>query len=722
MAGTKRKYFHLLDRLSIRSKLQAVILLVCLIVILLTSSIAYISARNALKDSIYDHLTALRTRQAIALQNYFLRLQREVRIYSNSPGVLGAFKQFQAAYNQINQEKLLPQQESRLNRYYLEEVFPRISSFSSETQDPKAFSPSSNAGRLLQYMYIANNPFDPGEKHKLDSANLENAYDKVHRRIHRNYEVAAKNFGYYDIFMIDAKSGDIIYSVAKEIDVGTNLKTGVYANTNLGKVFSKALNARDPNLTVWVDFENYRPSRDRPASFIASTIFDGSDLVGVFVFQVSLDRIEQVTTVDRKWSEVGLSNTGESILVGQDYFLRSSPRDFLEHPEQYYELLPGIGYSEVQIDSIRNSGTPILKQKIKTTAVEKAFDGLDGTELINDYRGIPILVSYQMLPMGSEFNWALLTKMDASEAFAPIDQLTRRILIASAIILPIMVLIANWFSRNFTRPIRRLIAGTRRITAGATDVRVNIEGNDEFGELGRSFNQMTQSLYEKEKSLQEKIKENERLLLNILPPEAVKRFQGGEREFADTYTDITLIYAEVEGFSQLDNKVEPEESVQLLNELIGAFDELSDKFGIEKVKTVGTTYIAACGLSVPRVDHTKRAVDLALAMIKTVEQFSRTYDAHITLDIGVHSGSVTGGIIGKSKFIYEIWGDCIKVAYAIHHSSADNVIHVSEAVRQTLSHLFAFKKVEDIEIKGMGTIPVWMIDFSMSSAMPDSKN
>ena len=109
-------------------------------------------------------------------------------------------------------------------------------------------------------------------------------------------------------------------------------------------------------------------------------------------------------------------------------------------------------------------------------------------------------------------------------------------------------------------------------------------------------------------------------------------------------------------------------------------------------------------------------------MIKTVEQFSRTYDAHITLNIGVHSGSVTGGIIGKSKFIYEIWGDCIKVAYAIHHSADDNVIHVSEAVRQTLSHLFAFKKVEDIEIKGVGTIPVWMIDFSMSSTIPDPKN
>jgi class 3 adenylate cyclase len=267
----------------------------------------------------------------------------------------------------------------------------------------------------------------------------------------------------------------------------------------------------------------------------------------------------------------------------------------------------------------------------------------------------------------------------------------------------------------FTRPIGRLLAATKRIAAGDLDVQVDVNSKDELGELGRSFNEMSRSLKEKEQNLQLKVQENEDLLLNVLPPSAVKQFQDGDRSFADVYADVTLIYAEIEGFSDLVSKTDVSQSLQKLNELMGAFDEAAEYYGIEKLKTVGTAYIAVCGLSIPRVDHAKRSVDFAIAMLKTIQTFSASQASHVTLDIGIHSGGIVGGIVGKSKFIYELWGDTMKVVHAIHSSPEEDVIQVTEPVLQALDKVYQFKSVPSVFVKGLGEIPVWELDLSSSA-------
>lgn len=607
-----------------------------------------------------------------------------------------------------------PENLQELKKFYEKEIFPKLSETSEAKPVVDSYIPQSLAGRYLQNEYLAKNPYPLGQKDQLEKAQDGSDYSKLHGLYHKRFKRLTELFGYYDIYLIDGKTEEIFYNVSKDFDLGTNLKTGNYADSNIGELFRQVTKSRDPNFVKEVDFEIYRPSVNKPASFIGTTVFDGSEFLGVLIVQVSTEKVNQNMTTNRQWREIGLGTTGESFLVGQDRLIRSDPRMFLENPDQYFDSLKKAGYSQATTNKIHQAGSPILYQEVKTHTAEKALQGKSETELSVDYRGKSILSSYQPVNLGG-FRWGLITKMDEEEAFKPIRDLGRRTLISAAILLPLVALLSSWLSGLFTRPIGRLLAATKRIAARDLDVQVDVNSKDELGELGRSFNEMSRTLKEKEQNLQLKVQENEDLLLNVLPPAAVKQFQDGDRSFADVYGDVTLIYAEIEGFSDLVSKTDVSQSLQKLNELIGAFDEAAEHYGIEKLKTVGTAYIAVCGLSIPRVDHAKRSVDFAIAMIKIIQTFSASHASHVTLDIGIHSGGIVGGIIGKSKFIYELWGDTMKVVHAIHSSPEEDVIQVTQPVLQALDKVYRFKSVPSVFVKGLGEIPVWELDLSSSA-------
>ncbi len=721
MTSNPKKRFSIADIfnfLNIRSKLQMILLLTSLISILLTGTIGYLSARQALNKSIYDGLTALRVKQAGEVEHYFELTQTEVLSLSEFPVIIEAFKAFQASYNQLQDKELSRDQGQKLKQFYENDVSSTLDLSPEELSSLDSYIPQDKAGKYLQSYYIATNPYPVAQKAQLDQAKDGSNYSQIHAKFHERFRRLTELYGYDDIYLIDGQSGNVIYTVNKEIDFGTNVKDGHFAGTNLAEAFNQVVKSKDPNFSTMVDFKSYEPSAGRPAAFIATTVFDGEKFLGALVFQLSSDRLNKLMTVNEKWRDVGLGMTGESFVVGSDYKIRSEPRIYLENPDQYFNFLRAQGASKQEIDEIWRVKSPILQQKIQTPAVLKALEGKSGTELLTDYRGVDVLSSYQPLSLGKNLKqplkWALVTKMDEKEAFAPIQDLARRFLITGAILLPLVAILSNWIANFFTRPISKLLEGTQRITEGITDIKVDVTSKDEFGELAASFNDMARNLHNKELTIKEQLEENERLLLNILPPSAVERVKGGERDFADSYVNVSLLYAEIEGFSDLLSEVTPEESVSLLNELIGGFDQSSENFAVEKLKTVGTSYLAACGLYVPRVDYAKRIVDFAVEMIEITQRFNKAHNANLSLDIGIHSGSVTGGIVGKSKFIYELWGDSLKIAYAIHSSPDDDVIQVTEPIYEALDNIYAFKKMEDKLVKGIGNIAIWQVDYKSS--------
>ena len=197
----------------------------------------------------------------------------------------------------------------------------------------------------------------------MDDAKDGSTWSAVHKEYHSRFKRLVDLFGYADILMVDIKTGNVVYSVSKEDDLGTNLLTGPYSDSNLAKVFRDVKKSRDPFFLTFSDFENYKPSFGKPTMFVGTTVFDGDNFVGALIFQINNDRIDNLMTANRKWHDVGMGDSGETYLVGHDDTFRSSPRSFLENPKKYLEIAQRNGLSQGKVDAIEKTGSPVLVQR-----------------------------------------------------------------------------------------------------------------------------------------------------------------------------------------------------------------------------------------------------------------------------------------------------------------------------------------------------------------------
>jgi class 3 adenylate cyclase len=513
-------------------------------------------------------------------------------------------------------------------------------------------------------------------------------------------------FGYRDIFLVDIDSADVLYSVAKEADMGSNLRTGVFADTALAKTFEEIRKSRDPNFVYISDIEHYKASFGEPAFFVGTTVFDGDKFIGALIYQLNPEAIDRVMTDNKKWEQQGLGKTGETFLVAQDFKFRSSPRAFLENPDQYFQTLRAQGVSKEKIDWIKRTNSPILIQEVKTEGAKRALAGQTGETEDIDYRGKRVLKSYQPIRIG-QFEWGLVAKIDKAEALQGVRRLRDALLLLGAILIPLLTLMSLALARSFIQPIQRLMRATKQIASGDSSVQVKVDSADEFGELSSSFNSMATILQQREEALRSQLQENDRLLLNILPARTAERLKQGEQSITEQYPSVSVLYADLEGFQDLSAALAPDQAIVVLNELIGAFDDAAERCGVEKLRSTGSNYLAVCGLSVPRIDDEKRTVEFALAMLQVVERLSAKHGVHLSLDIGIHTGALAAGVVGRSKFYYDVWGETMTIARAIHASPKQNVIQVSEAVVRALDGLYRFEPLAPVEVKGEGAIPIW---------------
>ena len=271
------------------------------------------------------------------------------------------------------------------------------------------------------------------------------------------------------------------------------------------------------------------------------------------------------------------------------------------------------------------------------------------------------------------------------------------------------VLAAAWL----TRPIRKLTAAAERVGAGDTGVRVKVRGRDEFAKLGGAFNAMVAGIAEGRDALAAQASENERLLCSILPEPVAARMRGGERKIADSFADVTVLFAELDGFGALTEAVDCVESVDMLNELVSAFDEAAEALGVEKVKTIGEAYMAVCGLSVARLDHTKRTVEFALEMRRVVERFNAAHDlpdgSHLSVRVGLNAGPVTAGVVGTRKFLYDLWGDTVTIADDLRNAAPPDSVRVTGSVFAAVDDVFEFAPAEPVEIPGRGAVATYKL-------------
>ena len=195
--------------------------------------------------------------------------------------------------------------------------------------------------------------------------------------------------------------------------------------------------------------------------------------------------------------------------------------------------------------------------------------------------------------------------------------------------------------------------------------------------------------------LQAEQQESERLLLNIFPKAIAERMKQGETNIADSYPEVTVLVADLVGFTTLAARINPEMVVQLLNEIFSAFDLLAEKHGLERIKTMGNAYMAAAGISFPRPDHAEASAALAIEFRQEIERQNLRDDGSIRLRIGLSTGPVVAGVIGSKRFAYDIWGEAVNLACRLQSTAEAGRIQVSESTYEQLKAIYLFERAQN---------------------------
>ena len=211
---------------------------------------------------------------------------------------------------------------------------------------------------------------------------------------------------------------------------------------------------------------------------------------------------------------------------------------------------------------------------------------------------------------------------------------------------------------------------------------------------------------------------SEGLLLNILPGPIAERLKRGEQVIADQFGDVTILFADIVGFTQLSARIAPEELVSMLSAVFSAFDDLAERHGVEKIKTIGDAYMVVGGLPEPRPDHAEAVAAMALDMQAAVARIGLELGRHIGLRIGIDSGPVVAGVIGSRKFAYDLWGDAVNTASRMESQGVENAIQLTEAAYHRLKDSYICQARGVIEVKGKGALPTYLLTGKIGAEPP----
>jgi adenylate cyclase len=202
---------------------------------------------------------------------------------------------------------------------------------------------------------------------------------------------------------------------------------------------------------------------------------------------------------------------------------------------------------------------------------------------------------------------------------------------------------------------------------------------------------------------------SERLLLNILPKAIAERLKQGQNTLADSFPEVTILFADLVGFTRLSSQIPPSELVRILNNIFSTFDRLVEKHGLEKIKTIGDSYMVGAGLPVPRADHAEAIAEMALDILEEMPRFDKVHGTSLSMRIGINTGPVVAGVIGTKKFIYDLWGDTVNTASRMESSGVSSCIQVTEATYQKLKGNYVLIKRGTIDVKGKGEMTTYLL-------------
>ncbi len=478
---------QLFRSMSLRTLILVSLLAVSLIPLAAIAALLYQRSAKALEKEAIDRLEVVRSITAKSVGRYFLSLQDELVTAADAGVAREALQAMNAAVGSLPGRGSDGAASSRAalavcHGQGLGRALEKSGKSNSAVAD--VVKSLDDATVQMQTLYIAENPNPLGEKQFLDDAGDGSDYSLAHARYHPSFRRMLERYEVYDIFLIDAVTGRIVYTVFKEIDFGTSLRSGPFAGTRFAKAFSQAAASTKRGSVAFAEFEEYLPSAFAAASFIATPIFDGEQLIGVMAFQIPIDKVSGIIG-----ETTGMGETGDTYAVGPDRLFRSNSR---------FASDLGVTSTILQPDL-----------KVDTQPVQDALDDdAAGSGRALNYRGEPVFSSWQPITVFNEeadpdraVKWAIVSDIATAEVLAPARSLRNWSVAIFLITAGLVAAIAAAIARRLARGQMELEAKVASLaevftaaSAGNLTSEVHVVGEDDMGRLGQHAGRMLQDL------------------------------------------------------------------------------------------------------------------------------------------------------------------------------------------------------------------------------------
>jgi class 3 adenylate cyclase len=688
-----------LFRVGIQSKLLLMLLVCSISSIAVVGLIGAVSGRNALRQVEAERLIELRESQKRQVEAFFKEVKDSLIVYSDSFSANEATAAFTAGFAQLANATINPAQQQALVDYYTNKMIAPIKRATGEDIDLNTVLPNANAQKYLQASYTAP-PRSGTDSMPVEDAGDGSAWSAANARFDFFFRGIVSLFEYPDALLLDLQ-GNVVYSVKKGPDLGTNILTGPYRESNLRDAYERALRSNYVDF-IWItDFQPYQPQLDAPTAWIVSPVGQNGKMVGVMALPLPVSKINRIMTADKHWEAAGMGAATEVYLAGPDDLMRSDSRLFLEDPQEYRREAIAAGTPSDVVDKAIRLGGTTLVQPVGSSGLRLAQQGLSGTVSGTDYTGNRELEAYAPLNVpNSDLHWSILATRDDSDAFARLGRFSKTLVVAVAAMIVAVCVASMVLAQLLLRPIRRLLAGTQKISSGDYEFSIPVKSRDEIGDLSAAFNEMSRNLAIKDELLNEQRGENDRLLLALMPESVVQRYRAGGETIAQKHQDVAIIFADIVGLDEISIELSGDELVGSVDELFRQFDSAAEAFGVERIRTFHNGYLASCGVITPRLDSLHRSVDFALEMRRIIDRFNSQNGHGLRLRVGITTGNVVSGLVGRSSLVYDMWGAAVSLAYQMQSGAPQPGIYVTSQVYEALRDVRQFTPAGTISVGG----------------------
>jgi class 3 adenylate cyclase len=651
---------------------------VALVSVLLLTGVNYVFARLLITESVEGQLEGLLAVRSEAIEGGAERTRNDIATIAGAPSVAAALEALSAGYAELGSE-LTDEQLAELEAAYEAALAP-LREVGQDVPDGSLL-PSSDSGRSLQYRYLVENPNDFDDRDELVDAGDGSAYSAAHATYHPLLRSLMENAGMSDLMLLDRETGEIVYSVKKRADVGTHVGNGPWADSALGEVVAELSRAAVGD-TVLSDSTFYVPARGQAMILMASVIRSGAQVTGAIVTELPVDLLTAVVTSEQDWDALGLGDTGDIYLVGEDGTLRTDPRAWLDDPDAFVEARLERDADDTAADRIRLAGSPALTQRVDNAAVEAALAGDTFVGSVTNFDGERTFAAAGPVRVGNQ-TWAVVVEQRRSDALAGLRSLLRSTFVVIAILLPITALLGWWMARSMTRPFRTLVDGARRMAHGEPAPELAELGNNELGDVGRQLGLVAARLEEEAEATRAEEEQINDVLGAVVPPRLIERVRQGEQRIDDLVDTATAAAFLVDGVPEATGS-DQDVVVEFTEHLNAAARRLQESHGLERVQfsSINALFVAGLGRPDACVDDAAR---FAVEVVEAVAEVGAEFGQVLTVRAGLAAGDVASGVLGQQQLTFSVWGEPVTTAFTLAALARPGEILVDAAVHDGLA-------------------------------------